>query len=240
MTDIAKRLVHLRGLPTDSHSSYLRGAAAAPGFIRTALASDHSNLASERGTEIGREIDLVDCGDVSLKEDDEDAARITRAIAESLNVGAMPLSLGGDHSVTFPIVEAIANRLGPVQILHFDAHPDLYDDFDGDPFSHHMYVFNADGTMQQANPDAGNARTSDSDGQGIWVADGDRITGKFVEMRADRATHAYIGRGEISFDFTIDGDTLTGSATARFFDPGGALVEGPFETDMTGTRVTLP
>lgn len=108
------------------------------------------------------------------------------------------------------------------------------------PFSHHMYVFNADGTMQQANPDAGNARTSDSDGQGIWIADGDRITGKFVEMRADRATHAYIGRGEISFDFDINGDTLTGSATARFFDPGGTLVEGPFETDMTGTRVTLP
>jgi arginase family enzyme len=64
MTDTAKRLVHLRGLPTDSHSSYLRGAAAAPSFIRTALASDHGNLASERGVEIGREIDLVDCGDV--------------------------------------------------------------------------------------------------------------------------------------------------------------------------------
>jgi arginase len=136
MTHTAKRLVHLRGLPTDSHSSYLRGAAAGPGFIRKALASDHGNLASERGLEIGREIDLVDCGDVPLNEDDQDAAGIIRAIAESLDVGAMPLSLGGDHSVTFPIVEAIANRLGPVQILHFDAHPDLYDDFDGDPRSH--------------------------------------------------------------------------------------------------------
>ena len=38
-----------------------------------------------------------------------------------------------------------------------------------------MYVFNADGTMQQANPDAGDPSTSDSDGKGIWVADGNRI-----------------------------------------------------------------
>jgi hypothetical protein len=42
----------------------------------------------------------------------------------------------------------------------------------GAPFPYHMYVFNADGTMQQANPDAGDPRTSDSDGKGIWVADG--------------------------------------------------------------------
>ncbi|MBA2628336.1 MAG: hypothetical protein H0U85_10005, partial [Gemmatimonadales bacterium] len=56
------------------------------------------------------------------------------------------------------------------------------------PFQYHMYVFNADGTMQQANPDAGNPRTSDSDGKGIWVADGDSVRGKFVEVQADRAT----------------------------------------------------
>lgn len=46
------------------------------------------------------------------------------------------------------------------------------------PFPYHMYVFNADGTMQQANPDAGDPHASDSDGKGIWVADDDRIKGK--------------------------------------------------------------
>ena len=39
----------------------------------------------------------------------------------------------------------------------------------GAPFPYHRYVCNADGTMQQANPDAGNPRTSDSDGKGIWI-----------------------------------------------------------------------
>ena len=38
------------------------------------------------------------------------------------------------------------------------------------PFPVHMYVFNADGTMQQANPDAGDAKTSDSDGKGVWIS----------------------------------------------------------------------
>ena len=48
------------------------------------------------------------------------------------------------------------------------------------PFPYHMYVFNGDGTMQQANPDAGDPHGSDSDGKGIWVTDGERIKGKWV------------------------------------------------------------
>lgn len=108
------------------------------------------------------------------------------------------------------------------------------------PFQYHMYVFNGDGTMQQANPDAGNPRTSDSDGKGIWIAAGDTIRGKWVEVRADRATHAYLGRGEISFDVVVRGDSIVGSATGRFFDPSGALIDGPIVTDMTGSRVKLP
>lgn len=108
------------------------------------------------------------------------------------------------------------------------------------PFQYHMYVFNGDGTMQQANPDAGNARTSDSDGKGIWVMEGDTVRGKFVEIRADRATHAFLGRGEISFGVVVRGDSLIGAATGRFFDPSGALSDGPIATDMMGSRVTLP
>src|SRR5947209_2207242 len=50
------------------------------------------------------------------------------------------------------------------------------------PFPYHMYVFNADGTMQQANPDAGDSRTSDSDGKGAWRARGNSIEGKWVEV----------------------------------------------------------
>jgi arginase family enzyme len=46
------------------------------------------------------------------------------------------LFLGGDHMVTNPIAAGLTAVHGPLSILHFDAHPDLYDDFGGDPLSH--------------------------------------------------------------------------------------------------------
>jgi arginase len=128
--------VRLIGLPTDSNSSFLRGAAAAPAWIRAQLFSDHSNLASESGGELGRSIAFTDAGDLPLREAPGDAALISAAVASVLAAGDAPLLLGGDHSVTFPIVRAIAAHHGPVDILHFDAHPDIYDDFDGNPASH--------------------------------------------------------------------------------------------------------
>lgn len=130
------RQVRLIGLPTDSHSSFLRGAAAAPAAIRAALRSDHSNMASESGLELNVDIAVEDAGDLPLLEDSGDAARISEAVEAAAAAGAVPISLGGDHMVTFPVVEGLARVHGPVNILHFDAHPDLYDDFEGDPLSH--------------------------------------------------------------------------------------------------------
>jgi hypothetical protein len=49
------------------------------------------------------------------------------------------------------------------------------------PFQYHMLIFNADGTMLQSNPDAGDPHTSDSNGMGAWVAEGNRVVGKFVK-----------------------------------------------------------
>lgn len=128
--------VRLIGLPTDSHSSFLRGAAAGPATIRAALASDHSNMAAESGLELGADIIVEDAGDLPLREDAGDPARIGEAVSAAARDGAVPISLGGDHMVTGPIVAALAGVHGPLNILHFDAHPDLYDDFEGDPLSH--------------------------------------------------------------------------------------------------------
>lgn len=109
------------------------------------------------------------------------------------------------------------------------------------PFPYHMYVFNADGTMQQANPDAGDPHGSDSDGKGIWVADGERIKGKWVEVVADRATHQFAGRLEVSYDITVSGDSYTGTETVRSYDAAGRLTAGPdTSARLQGERVKLP
>lgn len=128
--------VALLGLPTDVNSSHLRGAARAPGAIRKALWSGASNLTSELGVDLAVPGALVDEGDLALRETAADRPRIERAVRGLLNRGLKPLLLGGDHSVTFPILRAIASLHGPVHILHFDAHPDLYDHYEGNRFSH--------------------------------------------------------------------------------------------------------
>ena len=128
--------VRLIGLPTDSHSSFLRGAAAAPAAIRAALASDHSNRAMENGGELGLDVLVEDLGDLPLRESGDDPAVISDSIEAAARAGTVPICLGGDHMVTFPILAGLERVRGPVNILHFDAHPDLYDDFEGDPLSH--------------------------------------------------------------------------------------------------------
>ncbi len=133
-TDIPE--LRLIGAPTDRHSSFLRGAALAPPLIRDALWSDHGNMTSESGVELGVDVLLGDWGDLPLAEAEGDDALIAAAVAEAAADGAVPLVLGGDHSITFPVMEALAAARGAIDILHFDAHPDLYDDLDGDPRSH--------------------------------------------------------------------------------------------------------
>ena len=133
-TDIPE--LRLIGAPTDRHSSFLRGAALAPPLIRDALWSDHGNMTAESGVVLGVDVSLRDSGDLPLAEAEGDDALIAAAVAEAAAEGAVPLVLGGDHSITLPIIEALAAARGPVDILHFDAHPDLYDDFEGNPRSH--------------------------------------------------------------------------------------------------------
>jgi arginase len=128
--------VRLIGLPTDTHSSFLRGAAGAPPAIRAALASHHSNNAAEVGLELGLDIGLKLEGDLPLDESDADFDRIRSAAFSAAKSGSVPLFLGGDHMVSYPIVAGLAQVHGPLNILHFDAHSDLYDNFEGDPLSH--------------------------------------------------------------------------------------------------------
>lgn len=128
--------IALIGAPTDIHSSFLRGPASAPPIIRAALASDHANAFAEDGTEIGTDVHVDDLGDLPLIESASDDALIEAAVAKAARSGAMPLVLGGDHAISLPVVAALAAIHGPLDILHFDAHPDIYDDFDGDPRSH--------------------------------------------------------------------------------------------------------
>lgn len=115
--------VTVLGLPFDHNSSFARGAAQAPPRLRAAFRSESSNMFSERGLDVGG---IGDRGDVDRWDD---------IVAAVLEIDGCPLCLGGDHSVTYPVLQAIRRRHAKLTILHLDAHPDLYPELDGNPLS---------------------------------------------------------------------------------------------------------
>ena len=126
----------LLGLPYDASSSFRKGTAAAPPLIRQALHSPAGNPWTETGVDLGREGALGDAGDVPLTTGADARTKIEAAVRTLLEAGGRPIVLGGDHSVTYPIVRAVRWFHPRLSILHFDAHPDLYPEFEGDRYSH--------------------------------------------------------------------------------------------------------
>ena len=126
----------LVGIPYDASSSYRRGAAAAPEEIRRALKSDASNSWSESGIDVGSPDVLGDIGDLDVADDVHIRDVIERGIKDVIAAGHRPLTLGGDHSITYPIMRGFGRLHGQFTLLQIDAHPDLYPSFQGDRFSH--------------------------------------------------------------------------------------------------------
>ncbi len=126
----------LLGVPHDASSSYLRGPAQAPPRIREALHSPSSNLSTESGRSLADASWWRDAGDLALPSPATIRADIEAGVTQVIDAGGRPLVLGGDHSVTYPVVRAVAAAHGPFTLLHFDAHADLYDELDGDRHSH--------------------------------------------------------------------------------------------------------
>lgn len=124
------------GLPLDENSSFLRGPALAPAFIRAALHSASANLSAENGLDLGSQGSWQDRGDLILSPGEEGRRQIETEVGEILEGGARLMILGGDHSVTYPVVRAFARHYHRLNILHLDAHSDLYPEYDGSPFSH--------------------------------------------------------------------------------------------------------
>jgi agmatinase len=123
--------INIQGLEWDKKSSFQQGPAKAPALIRKALYSESMNLYSENGIYIENE-GVTDKGDFKI-DDYFDIENITQ---NHLASGAKLLSFGGDHSVTFPIIKAFHQHYPKLDILHIDAHADLYHDYEGDPYSH--------------------------------------------------------------------------------------------------------
>lgn len=121
----------IQGIQYDEKSSFQRGPALAPPLIRKALNSGSMNLYTENGISIENS-SIHDKGDFQVK----NYFDIEIITSNHLERDVKIFTLGGDHSITFPIIKALNKSYPRLDILHIDAHTDLYDNYEGDPYSH--------------------------------------------------------------------------------------------------------
>lgn len=127
--------VSLLGIPFDANSSFLQGPAEAPDVVRKILQSGSLNSSTENGFDLKVEHRWHDAGNIASLSANNHLALIEQSCRELLHKGSKVLSIGGDHSVTLPIISAYAKVIPNLSILHIDAHPDLYHQFKGNQYS---------------------------------------------------------------------------------------------------------
>jgi len=125
----------LLGLCDDSQSTYLPGPAGAPKRIRQAYNGDCYNSATEWGLDLAERV--LEEGDLlPLDSWSETAELFEQTVRDILCRSRLPCLLGGDHAVTVPAVRAFDCLEKPLHVIQFDAHPDLYPEYEGDRSSH--------------------------------------------------------------------------------------------------------
>ncbi|NQZ05704.1 MAG: agmatinase [Algicola sp.] len=125
----------LLGIPFDDNSSFERGPAKAPAVIRKVLSSGSLNSGCENGQNLKDNPAWVDCGDILINPQDDFVQTIESACDKLLADGTRLLTLGGDHSISYPLLKSYAKVYPNLTILHIDAHSDLYDSFKGNRLS---------------------------------------------------------------------------------------------------------
>jgi agmatinase/guanidinopropionase len=126
------------GIPFDSGTSYRSGTRFGPRKIREAslLLWGHNTTLDITPTE---KLRIIDYGDVDIVPVDIEATMgaITSEVGQILKNNCLVVSLGGDHSITLPLLRAHAAKHGPLAVVQFDSHPDTWDqEYQDQPYSH--------------------------------------------------------------------------------------------------------
>lgn len=138
VTDSSGFDVSILGIPYDSSVSYRSGTRFGPRAIReqSMLLWGYNN-----SQEVApfKQLRIADLGDADIVPPD---IRVTHQEIEKkatsiIETGSLLVSIGGDHSISLPLLRSHAKKYGPMAVVHFDAHPDTWDsEYPGQPYSH--------------------------------------------------------------------------------------------------------
>lgn len=132
-------------------------------------------------------------------------ARIEAHVGAIMDGGAAPVTLGGDHSITLPILRAVAARRGPVALIQFDAHSDTWVDDDPDRIDHGTFLYKAicEGVVDAGASVSVGIRTENPDTLGVTILDAAGVHRDGVDATLDRI-RAVIGNRPVYVTFDID------------------------------------
>lgn len=124
------------GVPLDSGTSNRSGARFGPRQMRCESPMRPFNQGT--GVNPFETLNVADVGDVWVKLYNlpEACNNIRDQYKDLISNGCIPLTMGGDHTISYPILQAIKDKYGPVGLIHVDAHPDLQDEVLGCPIAH--------------------------------------------------------------------------------------------------------
>lgn len=200
--------VAVTGVPFDQAVTNRPGARFGPRAIREASALQAFDPPYGWGFDPLSVQTVVDYGDMAFDYANvrDTPGRITDHVADILAAGAKPVTLGGDHFITLPILRAMAaHQGGPVALIQFDAHSDTWADDDPDRIDHGTFLYKAirQGLVDPAAAVSIGIRTDNPDTLGVTILDA-----PFVHMQGVSATldaiRAVIGTRPVYVTFDID------------------------------------
>ncbi len=198
--------VAVSGVPFDGAVTNRPGARLGPRAIRAASTQLAELKAFPFGFDPFDTLAVVDYGDCFIDPHHPETvvAAIESHIAGILAAGVVPLTLGGDHFIAYPILRAVAKKHGPVALLHFDAHCDTWPD-DGKRLDHGSMLLRAknEGLIDTAHSCQVGLRTYNDSDHGFEI-----LTAPWVQRHGIDATiaaiQARLGAGKVYLTFDID------------------------------------
>ncbi|MDH3671102.1 MAG: agmatinase [Gammaproteobacteria bacterium] len=138
LRDVSHCDVAILGIPFDAGTSYRPGARFGPQAIRQASRHLRTQYHPAYDAEPFVKQQVADAGDVACNpfNINEAVEQIQTSATELLGKAGSVVSLGGDHTIALPLLRAVNHHVGPVALVHFDAHLDTWDTYFGAPYTH--------------------------------------------------------------------------------------------------------
>ena len=199
--------VAVTGIPFDQAVTHRPGTRFGPRAIREASALQAFDAPYGWGYDPFSELAIVDYGDMAFDYANvpEVPARIEAHLAGILAAGAVPVTLGGDHFITLPILRAVAAHHGPVALIQFDAHSDTWADDDMARIDHGTFLYKALklGVVAPETTVSVGIRTDNPDTLGVTILDAPFVHQDGIEATLARI-RAVVGARPCYITFDID------------------------------------